>query len=153
MEEIVREKATHRRFRFGVLSTARIVSNALIDPATRLDVDVVAVASRDQARGQEFAAAHGIGSVSRTYAELLERDDLDAVYLPLPASYRHEWTLRALERGLHVLAEKPIAMVRPVTWSTRPKRETWSSRRAFTMCSTRCSPGGSNCCTPVPSAK
>lgn len=49
-------------------------------------------------------------SSTRSYAELLDRDDLDAVYLPLPTSERLEWTLRALERGLHVLAEKPIAM-------------------------------------------
>ena len=48
--------------------------------------------------------------MSRSYADLLERDDLDAIYLPLPPAARHEWTLRALERGLHVLAEKPIAM-------------------------------------------
>ena len=48
--------------------------------------------------------------MSDSYAELLERDDLDAVYVPLPAAFRFEWTTRALERGLHVLAEKPIAM-------------------------------------------
>ena len=57
-----------------------------------------------------FAKTHAIGSVSRSYAELLERDDLDAVYVPLPAAFRLEWTMPALERGLHVLAEKPIAM-------------------------------------------
>ena len=57
-----------------------------------------------------FAEAHGIGSVSDSYAALLERDDLDAVYVPLPAASRFEWTTHALERGLHVLAEKPIAM-------------------------------------------
>ena len=57
-----------------------------------------------------FAEAHGIGSVSDSYAALLERDDLDAVYVPLPAALRFEWTMHALERGLHVLAEKPIAM-------------------------------------------
>jgi predicted dehydrogenase len=82
----------------------------LIEPAARVGVDVVAVAARDPERAKEFAEAHGIGSVSQSYAELLERDDLDAVYMPLPAAFRLEWTTRALERGLHVLAEKPIAM-------------------------------------------
>jgi predicted dehydrogenase len=82
----------------------------LIEPAKRVDVDVVAVASRDPERARAFAEAHDIGSVSRSYAELLERDDLDAVYVPLPAAFRFEWTSRALQRGLHVLAEKPIAV-------------------------------------------
>src|SRR5438874_5629865 len=102
--------AAQRRLRFGLLGTARIAPAALIDPATRLDVDVVAVAARDPERATAYAKALGIGSVSRSYAELLERDDLDAVYLPLPAALRLEWTMSALERGLHVLAEKPIAM-------------------------------------------
>jgi len=104
------EEAARRRLRFGILGAARIVPTALIDPATRLDFDIVSVAARDPERAKDFAATHGIGSASRSYTELLERDDLDAVYIPLPAVYRHEWTLRALERGLHVLAEKPIAM-------------------------------------------
>jgi predicted dehydrogenase len=98
------------RFRFGLLGAARIAPAALIDPATRLDVDVVAVAARDPERAKGFAEAHRIGSVSDSYAALLERDDLDAVYVPLPAASRFEWTTHALERGLHVLAEKPIAM-------------------------------------------
>jgi predicted dehydrogenase len=110
MGEVPMGTAARQRLRFGMLGTARIAPAALIDPATRAEVDVVAVAARDPERAREFAAAHGIGSVSRSYAELLERDDLDAVYLPLPAAFRHDWTLRALERGLHVLAEKPIAM-------------------------------------------
>jgi predicted dehydrogenase len=99
-----------RRLRFGILSTARIAPAALIEPAPRAEVDVVAVAARDPKRADAFATAHGIRAVSRSYTDLLERNDLDAVYIPLPAVYRHEWTLRALERDLHVLAEKPIAM-------------------------------------------
>src|SRR5436853_5387693 len=101
---------TRSALRFGVLGAARIAPDALIDPATRLDVDVVAVAARDPERAKAFADAHGIGSVSDSYAALLERDDLDAVYVPLPAALRFEWTTRALERGLHILAEKPIAV-------------------------------------------
>jgi len=96
--------------RFGLLGAARIARAGLIEPARRLDVHVVAVAARDSERAKAFADAHQIGSVSPSYAELLERDDLDAVYIPLPAALRLEWTMRALDHSLHVLAEKPIAM-------------------------------------------
>jgi predicted dehydrogenase len=102
--------ATPPRLRFGILGAARIAPDALIDPATRLNVEVVAVAAREPERAKAFAEAHGLGSVSDSYAALLERDDLDAVYVPLPAALRFEWTTHTLERGLHVLAEKPIAM-------------------------------------------
>ncbi len=102
--------APDQRLRFGVLGAAQIAPTALIDPAKRLGVDVVAIAARDPERAREFADLHGIGSVSSSYAELVERDDVDAVYLPLPAAFRFEWVIQALDHGLHVLAEKPIAM-------------------------------------------
>lgn len=42
-------------------------------------------------------------------AALLERDDIDAVYISLPPSLHGEWAARALHAGKHVLVEKPIA--------------------------------------------
>src|SRR5439155_27322971 len=45
-----------------------------------------------------------------SYPELLGRDDIDAVYLPLPTGIRKEWVLRAARAGKHVLCEKPCAV-------------------------------------------
>jgi predicted dehydrogenase len=43
-----------------------------------------------------------------TYEQLLARDDVDAVYLPLPTGIRVDWAVRAAEAGKHVLSEKPV---------------------------------------------
>jgi NDP-hexose-3-ketoreductase len=40
---------------------------------------------------------------------MLERQDIDAVYLPLPAALHAEWTERSLLAGKHVLVEKPVS--------------------------------------------
>jgi predicted dehydrogenase len=96
--------------RFGVLGTAHITPVALLRPARLLPgVDVVAIAARDEARATRFAARFGIPRVHRTYAELVEDPQVDAVYVPLPNSLHAEWAIHALQAGKHVLCEKPLA--------------------------------------------
>jgi xylose dehydrogenase (NAD/NADP) len=93
--------------RWGILSTARINGAVLGGAAGSEAVEVVAVASRDGARAGAYAREHGIARAHGSYEALLEDDDVDAVYISLPNSMHHEWTLRALAAGKHVLCEKP----------------------------------------------
>jgi predicted dehydrogenase len=95
--------------RWGILSTARINGAVLAGAAESEAVEVVAVASRDGARAEAYASEHGIARAHASYEALLEDDDVDAVYISLPNSMHHEWTLRALAAGKHVLCEKPYS--------------------------------------------
>ena len=95
--------------RLGILGAARIAPAACIKPARRTDgIEVVAVAARDQAKAQAFAAKHSIPTVHASYDDLLADDKVDAVYNPLPNGLHGRWTLAALEAGKHVLCEKPF---------------------------------------------
>lgn len=97
-------------FRIGILGAAKIAGTALIEPARRTPgVEVVAIAARDPARAQAFASDNGIPRVERDYLALVS-SDVDAVYVPLPASGHTEWALRAVEHGKHVLVEKPFSV-------------------------------------------
>jgi predicted dehydrogenase len=69
---------------------------------------VAAVAARDVARAQKFAAKHGIGRVHESYDALIADPDVDAVYNPLPNGLHGRWTRAALAAGKHVLCEKPF---------------------------------------------
>lgn len=95
--------------RWGLLGTARI--NRLLIPAIRASArsEIVAVASRAEARAAAYAREWDIPE-STTYDGLLARPDLDIVYLPLPNSLHAAWTIRAVESGKHVLCEKPLAL-------------------------------------------
>ena len=44
------------------------------------------------------------------YEELLQRAEIDAVYIALPNDLHYEYTLRAAAMGVHVLCEKPLAL-------------------------------------------
>jgi D-xylose 1-dehydrogenase (NADP+, D-xylono-1,5-lactone-forming) len=94
--------------RWGVLSTARINRKVLAGAREAGGVEVVAVGSRDRARGEAFASEYGIARVHGSYDELLGDPDVEAVYIPLPNSLHVPWTLRALDAGKHVLCEKPM---------------------------------------------
>ncbi len=100
--------------RWGILGTANIARKNW--QAIRLSGNstLVAVASRDRRRAQSFidecqaeVAFAPAPLPCGSYDELLERRDIDAVYIPLPTGIRKDWVLRAASAGKHVLCEKP----------------------------------------------
>ena len=98
------------KVRWGVLSTANI-GRVAVNPAIQASSngELVAMASRDGGRARDFAAKAGIPRHHGAYEALLDDPDVDAVYVPLPNSLHRAWTIRAAEKGKHVLCEKPLA--------------------------------------------
>ena len=84
------------KVRWGVIGNAKIGRDRL-QPAIEASEhgELVAVASRS-------------GELS--YEALLAREDIDAVYIPLPNHLHVEWSRKALEAGKHVLCEKSITL-------------------------------------------
>ncbi|SHN29416.1 Gfo/Idh/MocA family protein [Actinacidiphila paucisporea] len=98
-----------RRLRIGVVGCAGIAWRRMLPALTaNPDVTLAAVASRDADKARVFTDRFG-GEPVAGYDRLLARDDLDAVYVPLPALLHAEWIERALLAGKHVLSEKPLA--------------------------------------------
>nr|AXB74592.1 NDP-hexose 3-ketoreductase [Streptomyces roseiscleroticus] len=98
------------RVSFGVLGCASIARRKML-PAlvSHPRAHVVAVASRTADKAARFASEFGCDAVTG-YERLLERPDIDAVYVPLPVGLRTEWITKALTAGKHVLAEKPLTV-------------------------------------------
>jgi len=94
---------------WGLLSTARINDKFLEGVAQSRESAVLAVASRDRARAERYAADRGIERAYDSYEALLADPDVDAVYISLPNSLHLEWAGRALRAGKHVLCEKPLS--------------------------------------------
>lgn len=96
--------------RLGILSTANIARHFTNGVAGSAKVQIVAVASRDLAKAEAFAAALDIPRALGGYEALLADPDVEAIYNPLPNSLHAEWSIRALQAGKPVLCEKPIAV-------------------------------------------
>ncbi len=95
---------------WGILGCARIAATALI-PGIKgsANGEVLAVASRDLTKAKEYARKFDIPRAYGSYEELLDDLEIQAVCVPLPNSLHKEWTIKAAEKGKHVLCEKPIA--------------------------------------------
>jgi predicted dehydrogenase len=88
------------RLRWGVLGGSARISGKAVAPAIEASSrgELVAVASRDPDGGDA------------PYAALLQRPDIDIVYIPLPNGLHRPWVTAALDAGKHVLCEKPLGM-------------------------------------------
>lgn len=95
--------------RWGVIGTALIATKVAAAIHAARGSRLEAIASRSLAKAKRWARKHMCPRAHGSYEALLDNDDIDAVYIPLPNSMHHEWTIRAAEKGKHVLCEKPIA--------------------------------------------
>ena len=97
-----------RKTRFGIVGTGRIsdwvLKGAVLDPR----VEAAAVCSRSKESGEAFAKTHGISKVYTDIAEMAADPEIGAVYIGTPNSTHHDLAILCMNRGKHVLCEKPM---------------------------------------------
>jgi predicted dehydrogenase len=98
--------------RWGVLGTGNIARQFAAGVADSPRASLAFVGSRSRGAAEAFVAALAGGGrdvAVGSYEDLIASRDVDAVYVSLPNNLHHEWTIRALRAGKHVLCEKPFA--------------------------------------------
>jgi D-xylose 1-dehydrogenase (NADP+, D-xylono-1,5-lactone-forming) len=95
--------------RWGILSTADINRKVIPGAHASPKVELLAVASREQSRAEEYARTWEIERAYGSYEALLADPEIEAVYISLPNTMHCEWSVNALEAGKHVLCEKPLS--------------------------------------------
>lgn len=98
------------KVRWGLLSTARINRRVIPSIQRSNRSELIAVASRNHKKAQKYAQDWEIPLAFGSYQEMLDSGKIDAVYISLPNHLHAEWTIRALNSGIHVLCEKPMAL-------------------------------------------
>jgi predicted dehydrogenase len=99
------------KIKWGILGTANIARKALIPGIQSSENgELYAIAGRKREKVDEFNNNFHPERVYYSYEELLQDDNVQAVYIPLPNALHMEWVIKALENGKNVLCEKPIAL-------------------------------------------
>jgi predicted dehydrogenase len=100
-----------KKLRWGVLGAAKIATTNVIPAIQKSRYGVVtSLASRNIPQAKTKTGGLGIQRFFDNYEDLINDDQIDAVYIPLPNHLHVPFAIKAAEAGKHVLCEKPIGL-------------------------------------------
>lgn len=94
------------RLRWGIAGYGDVVIRRALPAFGSLRQEIACIWGRDRSRAAAVAARHGVRRGTDSLGSLF--DAVDAVYIATPVVAHVPLALAALERGLHVLVEKPL---------------------------------------------
>ena len=97
--------------RWGIMATGTIANKfaTTINQMTG-EARLIACASRDKKRAEEFASLYHIPKAYGSYEELVKDEEIDVIYISTPNNYHFENMKLCIEAGKAVLCEKPFTM-------------------------------------------
>ena len=98
-----------KKIRFGVVGTNNITDRVIAGGREDERFELVAVCSRTRERAEEFAAKHSIPHIFTSLEEMAECPEVDAIYIATPNYVHASQSILCMNRGKHVLCEKPLA--------------------------------------------
>lgn len=72
--------------------------------------NLVAICGRNRERADDMAAQFDVPQVYTDYRQMIQQGDLEAIIVATPDDTHYEMVMAALDAGLHVLCEKPVAL-------------------------------------------
>src|SRR5438128_401352 len=98
------------KLKWGILGTGTIAHTFARGLQHARTGELYAVASRTQAKADEFVREFNAPKSYASYAELLADPTVDCVYISLPHTQHVEWSIHAANAKKHILCEKPMAL-------------------------------------------
>ena len=97
--------------RWGVLGCPGIGKSRTIPGLLACEnAELYAIAGRNEEKLKAYAEPFAPKKLYTDYQALLDDENVDAVYLPLPNGIHMEWVKKAAAAGKHILCEKPMAL-------------------------------------------
>jgi len=97
------------RISFGIIGCSSIAEKSTIPAITKTNyAKLQMLGSRSIKKAKKFANKFSCNSYGN-YEEILERKDIDAVYISLPIGLQEKWVIKSAKAGKHILCEKSIS--------------------------------------------
>jgi len=97
------------KIRFGIVGTNTISDKVMAGGRQDARFVPTAVCSRMQSTADVFAAKHSLTHTFTSLEQMADSSLIDAVYIASPNFLHAEQSILCMERGKHVLCEKPLA--------------------------------------------
>jgi predicted dehydrogenase len=99
-----------KKVRIGIVGAGRWAEHMYLPSLdVHPEVEIAAICGRHRERAEAFAKRHGIARVFTDYRRLIEHGNLHALLIATPDDLHYPVVMHALDAGLHVLCEKPLA--------------------------------------------
>jgi len=103
-----------KKVRWGILGAARVNQRLMPAIIEADNAELVGIASRRPGAAAEvlsqYAPENTRAVAFDSLDDVIERDDIDAIYLPMANEEHTDWAIKAIKQGKHVLIEKPMAL-------------------------------------------
>ncbi|MFQ6043859.1 MAG: Gfo/Idh/MocA family protein, partial [Candidatus Poribacteria bacterium] len=97
--------------KWGVLGAGSVAHRRAIPAINKAEnAELHALFCRTEDKARRMAEEHGAKRYYTNADELIADEELDAIYISTPPYLHCEYTLKAAERGLEIMCEKPMAM-------------------------------------------
>ena len=94
-------------FNIGILGAADIAYSKFLPALKTVEgAECAGIASNSQTKLERFVTDFNL-KVYESYDAVLEDENIDCVYIPLPPAFHYKWAKKALLAGKHVFLEKP----------------------------------------------
>lgn len=107
------EKSSKKKLRYAVVGLGYIAQSAVLPAFEHAEnSELAALVSGDPKKLRNLGKKYKIANLYsyENFDDCLTSGLIDAVYICLPNSLHHEYTIRAAKAGIHVLCEKPMAV-------------------------------------------
>lgn len=94
----------------GIMGSDHILAVKKLAEWKQKEIAVTAIADRMKERREKAAQIWPEAAIYEEADELLEKEELDAVHICLPSYLHAEYAIRAMEKGIPVLLEKPACL-------------------------------------------